>query len=147
VDPWFIVDAAPEQARLIRAAREINDHMPTHTAEQIVATCRRFREPRVACLGLSFKADVGDMRGSPAVEIVADVAAALPEVKILAVEPHTAALPGELERLGNVLLADTQHAVGDSDVIVLLTDHSCFRSVRRSQLAGKVVYDTRGMWA
>jgi UDP-N-acetyl-D-mannosaminuronic acid dehydrogenase len=147
VDPWFIVDAAPEQARLIRAAREINDQMPAHTAEQIVATCRRFREPRVACLGLSFKADVGDLRGSPAVQIVAEVAAALPEVKVLAVEPHTAALPEELERLGNVLLADTAHAVGDADVIALLTDHSCFRSVRRSQLAGKVVYDTRGMWA
>jgi UDP-N-acetyl-D-mannosaminuronic acid dehydrogenase len=147
VDPWFIVDAAPEQATLIRTARQVNDQMPEHTAGQIVATCRRFREPRVALLGLSFKADVGDLRGSPAVAIAAQVAQALPEVKVLAVEPHASALPEQLDALGNVVLADTQHAVAEADVIALLTDHSCFRSVRRSQLAGKVVYDTRGLWA
>ncbi|HUZ22847.1 MAG TPA: UDP-N-acetyl-D-mannosamine dehydrogenase [Streptosporangiaceae bacterium] len=155
VDPWFIVAAAPEQATLIAAARHINDQMPAHTAERIVATSRRFREPRIVCLGLSFKADVGDLRGSPAVEIVARVAAALPEVKVLAVEPHATALPDQLDSLGNVILADTapdiplgiEHAIADADVIALLTDHGCFRSIRRSQLAGKVVYDTRGMWA
>jgi UDP-N-acetyl-D-mannosaminuronic acid dehydrogenase len=147
VDPWFVIDAAPEQATLIAAARQVNDHMPAHTAAQIVATSKRFREPQIACLGLSFKADVGDLRGSPAVEIVRQVAAALPDVKVLAVDPHVAELPGQLDSLGNVVLADTQRAVSDSDVIALLTDHSCFRSVRKSQLAGKVVYDTRGMWA
>jgi UDP-N-acetyl-D-mannosaminuronic acid dehydrogenase len=146
VDPWFIVAAAPEQAALIRMARQVNDHMPAHTAEQIVATSRRFREPRITFLGLSFKADVEDLRGSPAVEIVRRVAASLPDVKVLTVEPHVTALPDQLDSLGNVVLADTQHAIQDADVIVLLTDHSCFRSVRRSQLAGKVVYDTRGMW-
>jgi len=159
VDPWFIVAAAPRQATLIAAARQVNDQMPEHIAERIVATSRRFREPRITCLGLSFKADVADLRGSPAVEIVRRVAAALPEVKVLAVEPHAAALPDQLDSLGNVILADTQRdtppgspldfrdAIEDADVIALLTDHACFRSIRRSQLAGKVVYDTRGMWA
>jgi UDP-N-acetyl-D-mannosaminuronic acid dehydrogenase len=121
--------------------------MPAHIAERIVATTRRFREPRVACLGLAFKADVGDLRGSPAVEIVAQVAAALPEVKVQAVEPHAPALPEQLDALGNVVLADAEQAIADADVIALLTDHSCFRSVRRSQLSGKVVYDTRGLWS
>jgi UDP-N-acetyl-D-mannosaminuronic acid dehydrogenase len=147
VDPWFIVDAAPEQATLITAARRVNDAMPAHTAGQIVATSRRFREPRVACLGLSFKADVEDLRGSPAVEIVARVAAGLPDTKVLAVEPHAAALPDELSALGNVLLADTHDALRDADIVALLTDHSCFRAIRRTALAGKVVYDTRGLWA
>ncbi len=82
VDPWFIVDAAPEQATLIAAARGINDQMPGRTAAQIVAASRRFREPRIACLGLSFKADVEDLRGSPAVAIVAQVAAELPGNKV-----------------------------------------------------------------
>ena len=147
VDPWFIVDAAPEQAALIAMARQVNDQMPAHTAEQIIATSRRFREPRIACLGLAFKADVGDLRGSPAVEIVRLVAAALPEVKVLAVDPHAGALPDQLDALGNVVLTDTQAAVEEADVIALLTDHGCFRSIRKSQLVGKVVYDTRGLWA
>lgn len=80
-------------------------------------------------------------------EIVRQVAAALPDVKVLAVEPHAAALPDELGSLGNVVLADTQHAVQDADVIALLTDHTCFRSIRKTALTGKVVHDTRGMWA
>jgi UDP-N-acetyl-D-mannosaminuronic acid dehydrogenase len=146
VDPWFIVESAPDLAPLIRTARSVNGQMPVHVADRIVATSRRFREPRIACLGLSFKADVGDLRESPAVEIVQRVAAALPDVKILAVEPHVQQLPGSLDDLGNVLLTGTEHAIGDADVIALLVDHSRFRAIRKTQLAGKVIYDTRGMW-
>ena len=120
--------------------------MPVHVAERIVVTSRRFREPRIACLGLSFKADVGDLRESPAVEIVQRVAAALPDVKIMAVEPHAPQLPGSLDELGNVLLTGTEDAIGEADVIALLVDHSRFRAIRKTQLAGKVIYDTRGMW-
>jgi UDP-N-acetyl-D-mannosaminuronic acid dehydrogenase len=147
VDPWFIVDAAPEQAVLIAAARQVNDQMPGRTAARIVETSRRFREPRIACLGLSFKADVGDLRGSPAVEIVRRVAAELPDTKVRAVEPHAAALPDVLGALGNVVLTDASDAIGDADIVALLTDHTCFRAIRRAALAGKVVYDTRGLWA
>jgi len=146
VDPWFIVQAAPDLARLTAVARAVNDHMPVHTADQIVATSRRFRDPRIACLGLSFKADVGDVRESPAVDITARIAAALPDVKILAVEPHLASLPSRLDDLGNVVLADAEHAIAESDVIALLVDHSCFRAIKKTQLTGKVVYDTRGAW-
>jgi UDP-N-acetyl-D-mannosaminuronic acid dehydrogenase len=81
------------------------------------------------------------------VEVVRHVAAELPDTKVLAVEPHAGALPDALEGLGNVVLTDTDDALRDADVVALLTDHSCFRAIRRTALAGKVVYDTRGLWS
>ncbi len=61
-------------------------------------------------------------------------------------EPHAPSLPGRLDACGNVALTDAEHAIAESDVIALLVDHSCFRSIKKTALAGKVVYDTRGMW-
>ncbi len=146
VDPWFIIDAAPEESALIATARRVNDQMPARTAAQIIATSRRFRDPAIACLGLSFKADTEDLRESPAVEVIRHLAAELPDTKILIADPHAAGLPGPLEPLGNVQLTDTAAALRDADIVALLTDHTCFRSIRRTALAGKVVYDTRGLW-
>lgn len=154
VDPWFIIEAAPEQARLMRTAREVNDGKPRHIADQIVVTARRFREPRIACLGLTFKADVEDMRESPAVDIVAAIATALPGVALDVVEPHVRALPQRLAACPTITLhgadqaldAALDAALQDADIVALLVDHEVFRSVKKSRLSGRVVYDTRGFW-
>ncbi len=146
VDPWFIISCAPDLAPLMRTAREVNGQMPSHVVQRIVTTSRRFREPRIACLGLSFKGDTVDLRESPAVNNVRQVAVALPDIKVMVAEPHVRALPGVLDDLGNVLLTGTEEAVQEADVVALLTDHSRFRSIRKTQLTGKVIYDTRGMW-
>jgi UDP-N-acetyl-D-mannosaminuronic acid dehydrogenase len=147
VDPWFIIDAAPELARLMRTARAVNDAKPVHVAEQVIATSARFRAPRIACLGLAYKADVDDLRESPAVEIVHLIAAALPDVHVDAVEPHVDRLPARLAASDNIRLCPTQEAVDAADIVLLLVDHDRFRTIKKSRLAGKVVYDTRGLWA
>ncbi len=146
VDPWFIVGAAPGLSRLVRTAREINDHKPHHVAEQVVAKAGRFRNPTIACLGLSYKANIDDLRESPAVDIVAEIAAQLPDVQILVSEPYVGELPRSLEALPNVTLAPVTGAVEQADIVVALVDHDQFRGLSRSRLAGKVVYDTRGIW-
>jgi UDP-N-acetyl-D-mannosaminuronic acid dehydrogenase len=146
VDPWFIVSAAPELAKLIRAAREVNDSKPRHVTRQVVEKTARFVSPTIACLGLAFKANVDDLRESPAVEIVAELAQELPDVDILVVEPHVDVLPPNLSQLGNLRLARTVEALDAADIVVLLVDHDQFKSLNRSLLTGKVIYDTRGAW-
>ena len=146
VDPWFIVAAAPELARLVRVAREVNDSKPRHVAHTVIDKAGRFNSPTIACLGLAFKANVDDLRESPAVDIVGEIAAALPSVDVLVAEPFADSLPRELDGLPNVRLVRASDAVEASDIVVLLVDHDQFRRMNRSLLAGKVIYDTRGAW-
>ena len=145
VDPWFIIGAAPEFARLLRTAREVNNSKPHYVVDHVVRSVGRFREPRVACLGLAFKGNVSDVRESPAVEIVQMLASRLPEVTIDVCDPMVSELPPELCQL-NINFTKASAAVAQADVVVLLVDHDAFRSISRPSLEGKVVFDTRGYW-
>ena len=150
VDPWFIVDSAPSSARLIRTAREVNDGKPQWVlarVDEAVASARRElgRDVTIACLGLAFKANVDDLRGSPALEVTAALADHAGR-RLLIVEPFADALPAPLAGRPGVELADLETALGAADVVVLLVDHAPFRTVDRARLAGKAVIDTRGVW-
>ncbi len=139
VDPWFIVDAAPAQARLMRTAREVNDSKPHHVVAQVRAAAGPGAV--VACLGLAFKANIDDLRESPSVEIAAHLADA--GLKVLAVEPHVTVLPKALQ--GRVELASLDDALARASVIVLLVDHRAFANLTLEQLKGKKLIDTRGV--
>lgn len=152
VDPWFIVAAAPQQARLIRTARETNDARPHTIIDKVKAAVAELgcgpdgENATVACLGLAFKADIDDLRESPALEITERLADDLPGATILAVEPHVAVLPKSLDGRANVSLSEVSHAVRDADIILLLVDHHAFKQLTLGDLDGKKVIDTRGLW-
>ncbi|MBF0524341.1 MAG: UDP-N-acetyl-D-mannosamine dehydrogenase, partial [Deltaproteobacteria bacterium] len=144
VDPWFIVDSMPDQARLIRAAREVNEDKPQHVVAKIKEKASRFKSPVIACLGLSYKANIDDLRESPAVRIVR----ALAEDglgRLLVVEPHLKTLPESLTGL-NLELTPLGPAVDAADLVVLLVNHRAFRTISPDTLKDKVVIDTQGMW-
>lgn len=145
VDPWFIVAAAPEEARLIRTARVVNDSKPDYVVNQVLAAAKNREDCTIACLGLSFKANIDDLRESPALEIATRLAETHTG-KLLAVEPYISKLPRRLEALGVRLVAGTEEAIASADIIVLLVDHSAFAAVDRGLLSDKVVVDTRGLW-
>jgi UDP-N-acetyl-D-mannosaminuronic acid dehydrogenase len=144
VDPWFIVDSAPQVSRLIRTAREVNDSKPHHVVGQVAALAARFRDPVIACMGLAFKADVDDLRESPAVEIVHELALKKTG-RLLLVEPHTQVLPKQLDGLG-LTLRSLETAVAAADIVLLLVNHREFVRMDRALLAGKALVDTRGVW-
>jgi UDP-N-acetyl-D-mannosaminuronic acid dehydrogenase len=144
VDPWFIVDSAPEQARLIRVARTVNDSKPHWVTERVERAASRFREPLIACLGLAFKANIDDLRESPAVEIVKRLSERFPG-QVVAVEPNVRQLPAELD--GSVELRALHDTLGNADIVVILVDHSQFKEIDPIRLQSKVVIDTRGLLA
>jgi UDP-N-acetyl-D-mannosaminuronic acid dehydrogenase len=142
VDPWFIVDSAPEEARLIRTARLVNDDKPHHVIGKIERAARRFKDPVIACLGLSFKANIDDLRESPSVEIVRELAARGLGT-IVVVEPNIGILPPELADVARLI--ELQEALADADIVVILVDHSSFKQLDPVRLQAKVTIDTRGL--
>jgi len=135
VDPWFIVASAPEQARLIRTAREVNDAKPDWVRNKIRAAVmevlqqnpdRALSDIRVACLGLAFKPDIDDLRESPALRIARDIAAL--GCQLLAVEPHIDTLPPDLAE-HNVTRTPLDTATETADVLCILVKHSAFQNL------------------
>jgi UDP-N-acetyl-D-mannosaminuronic acid dehydrogenase len=143
IDPWFIVDSAPKEARMIRMAREINDNKPYVILDQVTKAANKFKSPVIACLGLTFKANIEDLRESPALQIVRSLVKQKVG-RILIVEPHIAQLPAELEGIAS--LTDIELAIEQADIVLLLVDHKQFSRVRKEKLHGTVLIDTRGLW-
>lgn len=144
VDPWFVVASAPDLAHLVRTAREVNDSKPRHVVEKILTAARETGTTSVACLGLAFKANIDDLRESPAVQIVSELAHRLPaDVELLVVEPHVGELPSELA--GRAELVSTERGL-QAGVVALLVDHDQFGVYQRPEgISGRVI-DTRGAW-
>ncbi|WP_144794971.1 UDP-N-acetyl-D-mannosamine dehydrogenase [Kocuria palustris] len=146
VDPWFIVSSDRENSNLIRTAREVNDGKPEWVIGKVREALAHRSDPVVAALGLAFKANIDDLRESPALNITRDLAEALPEASVLAVEPNVSELPQALAGLSNVELVEYQDAIERADVVLVLVDHDEFKSVPATALAGKTVVDTKGLW-
>lgn len=152
VDPWFIVSKTPEQAKLIRTAREVNDSKPQWVIDKVKVAVADFlqtnpektaKDVTIACFGLAFKPDIDDLRESPAVAIVQQVAAIHPG-PVLVVEPNIEELPSKLA--GKLSLLAIETALAETDVVVLLVDHKEFKALPASTLASHRVIDTRGVW-
>lgn len=137
VDPWFIIHRNPNQTRLIRAAREVNDHKPEWVISKVREKAERFKRPIIACLGLAFKADVDDLRESPSVEIV-EALTRLNLGDLRVCEPNIKSHP-HFELFG------FEQAISDADIILVLVDHQQFKSLSAAKLSEKIVIDTRGI--
>tara|TARA_R110000850_G_scaffold276139_2_gene417146 strand:- start:1725 stop:3008 length:1284 start_codon:yes stop_codon:yes gene_type:complete len=147
VDPWFIVSSAPEQAQLIRTAREVNDGKVNWVIGKVHAEIGAYlsanpaktaTDVTLAIYGLAFKPDIDDLRESPALAIALNLATQHPG-PLLIVEPNIERLPHGLE---NALMSDGSNI--SADVHVMLVDHQSFR--KTASPSGRLV-DTRGVWS
>ena len=137
VDPWFIVDRSPDCSNLIRTAREVNDSKPEWVIDRVRKCADKFKNPTIACLGLAFKADVDDLRESPAAEIVRKLQS-MNIGDLLICEPN-------LQESDQFELCGFAEAIKEADIILLLVDHKQFKNMTASELSEKVVVDTRGV--
>ncbi|CAH0993307.1 UDP-N-acetyl-D-mannosamine dehydrogenase [Sinobacterium norvegicum] len=138
VDPWFIVDRSPKYSHLIRTAREVNDSKPSWVIDRVERCAGKLKSPVIACLGLAFKADVDDMRESPAV----DITRKLIEKnigKIVVCEPN-------INKSDEFELVTLDEALNNSDVVLILVDHKPFKKLKSNELHEKIVIDTRGVF-
>ncbi len=132
VDPWFIVDKTPDEARIIRTAREVNDFKPEWVINQVKAAIAdalakkpgsTMADVKVACLGLAFKPDIDDLRESPAVEITRHIAKL--GCQVLAVEPNIDCLPDKITQ-PNLALCSLAEALAAADIVCVLVKHRPF---------------------
>jgi len=153
VDPWFIVSAVPEEAKLIRTAREVNDSKPEWVIDKVllaVAKHLQFNlgktasDVKVACFGLAFKPDIDDLRESPSVAIAQRLSQQLAG-QILVVEPHVDVLPPSLQK--RALLVNAEQAASQADVMVFLVRHSAFAAHVDSYYQHPLVVDACGLFA
>jgi len=143
VDPWFIVQSAPDEARLIHTARLVNDEKPKRIIAKVKALVEQADTPTVACFGLTYKADVDDIRESPALAIAAAIAK-FDGARLLVSEPNLARLPEGLAAHGNVTLVQPEQAAREADIVVFLVGHREFKQLDPALFAGKQAVDAIG---
>ena len=142
VDPWFIVASDPDNARIIRTAREVNNFKTDWVIDQIKiavadASARTGRKPKVACLGLAFKPDIDDLRESPAVHVASTLQAQAYDV--VTVEPN-------IQSHEKFALVALEEALQTADVVAVLVKHRQFvQLVGTGELGGASVLDFCGV--
>ena len=147
VDPWFIVDKTPKEARLIHVARQVNDNKPNWVVNRTKQAINEYllEKPEkslenivIACYGLAFKPDIDDLRESPALLIAESIVATYSNTII--VEPSVNILPDSLRE---AKLSEFDFATKIADIHLLLVDHSIFKLKKPTS---GVIIDTRGIW-
>ena len=144
VDPWFIVNRTPNEAKLIKQSREVNDYKPEFVIEKVMNAVKELKlnNPKITCFGLAFKPNIDDLRESPALGICKKLS--LKFKNVLAVEPNIKVLPSVLQQ-ENVELVSLEDGL-KSDVLVMLVEHNEFKNIQPKINNNQRIVDTRGIW-
>lgn len=144
VDPWFLVEAAPDITPLIRTAREVNDAQPEYVLDLVRTALGSLDGKQITVLGLAYKPDVDDLRESPSID-VADLLVNA-GARVTAYEPYK--LDAEIE--GVTLAPSLEEALEGSDALVLLVPHAPFKNLTPEDVAplttARLVIDVVNGW-
>jgi len=144
VDPWFLVETFPEQTALLQAARQVNDAKPYEVLQTIKVAVSKSKNmrPRVLLLGLTYKADVDDLRESPAM-IIAQAMKSWEHCEFMVCEPHVQ--PSKLQTMFANQVVALEQGLKQADVIVSLVGHQAFKDVTKQLKAHQQIIDFCGL--
>jgi UDP-N-acetyl-D-mannosaminuronic acid dehydrogenase len=144
VDPWFFVEAAPDLASLIHAARKVNDAQPQFVFDLVQRSLGSLKGKKIAALGLAYKPDVDDLRESPALDVVRLLQNAGAIVN--AYEPFKP----NAKLLGITTVPTLECALKEVDVVILLVNHTELRNLTPERLSAltpaRILFDTANAW-
>ncbi|MGA9121240.1 MAG: nucleotide sugar dehydrogenase [Bacteroidota bacterium] len=139
VDPWVLVSQFPDETKVIRSSRERNDSMPGLVVSRALELVGDVAKPKVACLGLSYKGNVGDARSSPAIQVYEGLIEKVPQGSVVVHDPHVA--------VATIPLSSLEDAIAGSDLLIILTDHDEYRYIdpiaAAQKMRRRLIYDTR----
>jgi len=125
VDPWFIVHAGGEDAKMIRTAREVNTYKTEWVIEKIKNEALKFEneygtKAKIACMGLAFKPNIDDLRESPALYITRQLIS--DGFAVLAVEPN-------IKSFREFEIVEYKEALEKADIVIFLVGHNEFKNL------------------
>lgn len=138
VDPYFIIAEAPEEAKLIKLARDINVSMPEYVVDYTKKVLAKLGGNKVTVFGLTYKGDVDDIRESPAFDIY-EMLKAESGFEVSAFDPHV-----QLDWVEK----DMDKALDGSSLVLVLSDHSEFKVLKDEDfkaMKDKVIFDTKNV--
>jgi UDP-N-acetyl-D-mannosaminuronic acid dehydrogenase len=136
VDPWFILEKNPSEAKIISLSRKINDGMPEYVVGQIKRLVEKIDKPKISILGVAYKGNIDDTRESPALKIIAELKKFGINYSIY--DPHVTKFKYKLSSLKDTL--------NNADCIVILTNHKEFEGLNPQEIIkfvkNRILYDT-----
>lgn len=148
VDPWFLLDNHKSSNNLISSARLLNDSIPNYVIKEIKTKIKnknkKINQIKIACFGLSYKAEIDDTRESPSIFIINKLIK-LKLKKIFVVDPFVKVKKNIFTSNKNIIFTNSENAIKNSDIILFLVDHKIFKKINKKQIKNKIIIDTKGL--
>ena len=128
VDPWFLVETAPDFAALVKTARLVNDNQPAYVVDFIKRNIGDVKRKTITILGLAYKPNVDDLRESPAIEVVKHLIEEGATINIF--EPYKS----DFQLASTKSCGTLKESITDSDLLLLLVAHDQFLSMNPDNL-------------
>jgi UDP-N-acetyl-D-mannosaminuronic acid dehydrogenase len=142
IDPYFIIEKVPEEAKLIALARKINNSMPDYVFNKIINIIGSIDNPKIAVFGITYKGNTNDIRESPAIEIIKKLSNSKFNVEIF--DPHV-----DIKDICGYKLKNFDAVIEKADLLLILADHNEFKNMDLDyiyrKMRTKIIFDTKNV--